>query len=96
MTGLNITTYGLSDISAHLIGDYVYLAVANKQNAANQYNGHSHIYRYDHQTNKIVFFMQMYTEGASDMEFFEYEGDVYLAVANMRSDYYRAYRSVLE
>ncbi|XP_072017185.1 uncharacterized protein [Amphiura filiformis] len=95
-TGLSIPTSGLSDISSHLVGNYIYIAVANQQFASNLYIGMSNIYRFDHGTPSVQFFMQLETKGVSDMEFFDYGGDAYLAVANMMTDLHAAYRVNVE
>ncbi|XP_072017174.1 uncharacterized protein [Amphiura filiformis] len=95
-TGLKIPTSGLSDISSHLVGNYIYIAVANQQFASNLYIGMSNIYRFDHGTPSVQFFMQLETKGVSDMEFFDYGGDAYLAVANMMTDLHAAYRVNVE
>ncbi|XP_038063895.1 uncharacterized protein LOC119734461 [Patiria miniata] len=89
-------TYGVSDIETFTISGHVYIAVANQLRDPGTYDGLSNIYRFDAVTENVVPVQQILTHGASNFQFFDYEGDTYLLLANMREDAYAKYQTELE
>ena len=69
-----------------LVGDKVYLAVAN-HGSKRRYETHSRIYSMD-STAKLTVIQDISTQGASDVKFFRPPGgtDIYLIVANQMNN----------
>ncbi|PFX17387.1 G-protein coupled receptor 98 [Stylophora pistillata] len=81
-----IATDGAVAWDSMLVGDKVYLAVANYGNEG-RYEVHSRIYTMD-STAKLTVLQNISTQGASDIKFFRPPGktDIYLIVANQRNN----------
>ena len=89
-------TNGVSDIEAFTLGGHTYIAVANQLEDPGLYDVTSKIFRFDPVTESTVQVQQILTSGAADFEFFEFQGDGYLALANMRTDGYAKYQAELQ
>ncbi|XP_022093540.1 uncharacterized protein LOC110980838 isoform X2 [Acanthaster planci] len=89
-------TYGVSDIDTFPIGGHIYIAVANQLRDPGTYDGISNIYRFDTATEGVVSVQKIFTRGSADFQFFNFEGDTYLVLANFRGDAYAKYQAKLQ
>lgn len=93
--GATFETSGLSVIETHFVNDKLLIAVMNSRFEGDLYEGISRILEFDAETLTSTTLQTVLTHGTSGVHFFDYEGETYLVITNLREDGYAKYDSYL-